>query len=182
MNNIFKSLTITTGKIIFAVGLALNICMIFFGVWPSLIFLLLMLLGAGMVSVAGKSEPLKLNYASVKKSINVAFVSLISIIAVAVVFFLFSKNYFKKRDTLNECKEIFIGLEQYKTSTSSYPVNLSVLIGGNPLRASWTKDEWEEPYQYTLTNNGKSYILRSAGADNRFGTKDDLVFEGRYFR
>jgi uncharacterized membrane protein len=175
----FKSLTITTGKIIFALGLALNICMIFFGIWPSLIFLLLMLVGAGIVSVAGKSEPLNLNYATVKKSINVALVSLISIIAVAIVFFLFSKNYFKKRDTLNECKEMSIGLEQYKTSTGSYPINLSVLTGGNPLRVSWAKDEWEKPYKYTFTNIGKSYILRSAGADNRFDTKDDLVFEGR---
>ena len=178
MNRAFKSLFNTTGKILFIVGLVLNICMVFFGVWPSGIYLLLMLLGAGLVSVTKKSEPITITYATVKKSLLIAMVTAISVIFLVVVAFFFSRNYFNKRDTLNEGKEIELGLQQYKGSTHHYPIHLSLLIENNPLRKGWFEDSWGKPYKYSLTNHGTSYTLSSAGTDSKFETEDDLIFKG----
>nr|WP_067062727.1 type II secretion system protein GspG [Mucilaginibacter sp. L294] len=179
MNNTFKSLISTTGKVIFAIGLVLNICMVFFGVWPSLIYLLLMLFGAAIVSFIGKDDIIGLNFSSIKNLLIVVTITCISIITLTIGISFFSKNYFNKTNTLSECKEIVIALNQYKENTTNYPANLSILIAGNPLRADWTKDQWGNPYKYIWNNNGSSYTLTSAGSDNKFNTKDDLTFIGK---
>lgn len=177
MNNTVKNLISTTGKVIFAIGMVLNIGMVFFGVWPSLIYLLLMLIGAALVSIIERGETISFNYTSIKKLLTVVVVTCISVITVTITIFFFSKNYFNKRDTLSECKEMVIALKGYKESTNKYPITLSILIEGNPLRASWTKDQWNNPYKYILNNRG-AYVLTSAGSDNKFATQDDLVFAG----
>ena len=178
MNSTFKNLISTTGKVIFAIGLVLNIGMVFFGIWPSLFYLLLMLIGAAIVSIIEKGETISFNYASIKKLLGVVAITCISVITITIAILFFSKNYFNKRDTLSECKEMVIALKWYKESTNKYPTTISILIEGNPLRADWTTDQWGKPYQYHFNNNGYSYVLTSAGSDNKFDTKDDLTFTG----
>lgn len=39
-------------------------------------------------------------------------------------------------------------------------------------------DHWGTAYRYTLTENGRGYQLRSAGADTIFETSDDMVKTG----
>jgi hypothetical protein len=87
-----------------------------------------------------------------------------------------AENYFNKRDTINECKEMVTALKHYEESTHNYPANLSILIEGNPLRADRTTDQWGYPYKYVLNSQGYAYVLKSAGSDNKFNTKDDLTF------
>lgn len=178
MKNTFKSLIKTTGKVVFVIGLVLNICMIFFGMWPSLIYILLMLFGAGAVYITENYKTTNVTYPAIKKLLTIILISFFGVIAIITIVFFLSNDYRKNRDTLNECNEIVKGLKHYKASVNQYPTDLLILIKGDPLRSSWLQDEWQKPYIYNLTNNGNSYVLRSGGADKNIGTKDDLVFKG----
>jgi hypothetical protein len=91
MNYTFKSLINTTGKVIFVIGLILNICMLFFGVWPSLIYLLLMMFGAATVYITAKSYTTIFNYALIKKSITIVAITCLSIITITIAVFLWLK-------------------------------------------------------------------------------------------
>ena len=175
MNYTFKSLINTTGKVVFAIGLILNVCMLFFGVWPSLVYLLLMLIGAATVYITANDITI-FNYALIKKSITIVAITCLSLIIITIAVFFFAENYFNKRDTINECKEMMTALKRYEESTHNYPANLSILIEGNPLRTDWITDQWGKPYKYVLNSQGYAYVLKSAGSDNKFNTTDDLTF------
>lgn len=178
MSYTFERLFKTTGKVLFVTGLVLNICMVFFGIWPTPVYFLLMLFGAGMIYLTKKTKTPGITYAAVKKTITLILLSCLCIFSIIILVFIFSKNYFKKQDTLKECEEINIALKHYKGSTDLYPANLFILIQGNPLRSDWMQDEWDKSYKYQLMNGGNSYLLKSSGADQKFGTKDDVIFKG----
>ena len=49
-NNTYRILINIAGKILFVIGLVLNILMLFFGFWPSIIYIIIMFSGMGMIS------------------------------------------------------------------------------------------------------------------------------------
>ena len=55
-----------------------------------------------------------------------------------------------------------------------YPKELNELIGNSPIRQGWKKDAWNREYQFEITNNGKGFLITSAGSDGKFKTEDDI--------
>jgi len=197
LTNTFKSLLKIAGKILFVIGLVLNICMLCFGFWPSFIYILIMLAGTGLIvlnkdadgeqfvdpdthwftksynTIAASFK--KADAQSVQKVIKNVFISLLTILVLIIVSFVLAQDYFKQRDTITSCKQITIALDHYKESKKAYPYNLSGLITQNPLLSK--ADQWGNSYQYRTENNGTHFILISAGADGKFNTSDDLIFK-----
>ena len=195
LTNTFKSLSKIAGKILFVIGLVLNICMLCFGFWPSFIYILIMLAGAGLIDinkntdtkdfVDNESNWLRKSYntiaaslkqtdsQSILKILKNVFVTILAIFVLIISAFALAQDYFKKRDTINNCKEITAALKRYKQSTKAYPASLSELR--NPLLSS--HDQWGNAFQYHSENNGTHFILTSAGQDGKFNTGDDLVFK-----
>jgi general secretion pathway protein G len=197
LTNTFKSLLKIAGKTLFVIGLVLNICMLCFGFWPSFIYILIMLAGAGLIvlnkdvnqeQVAETDRDWlekgyntivasfkKTNKHSIEKVIKNVFISLISIIVLVISAFVLLQDYFKQRDTINNCKAIAVALDHYKESKKAYPENISELITQNPLLSK--TDQWGNSFQYRTENNGANFILTSAGQDGKFNTRDDLIFK-----
>lgn len=198
LQNTFRALIKIAGKILFVIGLVLNIYMIFFGFWPSLIYVLIMLAGAGMITVnknidvkslfntnterARKIIPSiissvqKVDAKSVQNTLKTAAITVLAVFVLAISILVLGQGYFKKRDTISDCKEIAAALEFYKENKRAYPPDLITLISNNPMRLNWNKDSWGNPYQYTAGNNGTSFTLTSSGKDGKFNTSDDIVF------
>lgn len=196
LTNTFRSLLKIAGKILFIIGLVLNICMLFFGFWPSLIYILILLAGAGLVILNNDvaHEPFidtdtgwlrkscntviasfkRTDRQSIEKVIKHVLISLFAIIVLIISGFVLLQGYFKQRDTINSFRQISIALDRYKESKKAYPGNIAELITQNPLLSR--TDQWGNPYQYRIENNGAHFILTSAGQDGKFNTKDDLIF------
>jgi len=104
-------------------------------------------------------------------------IAILVIFALCISALFLGQDYFKKRDTINSCKEITTALEQYKQGNKAYPADLSVLINNNPMVSGLTKDKWDNPYQYKTENSGTGFILISSGEDGKFNTVDDIVFK-----
>lgn len=202
MNNpsdTFKSLIKIAGKILFIIGLVLSICMLFFGFFPSLIYILVMLAGAGLVTLNKNTDVQefvnvntnwftksyntlllsfkKTDSQSVQRILKTVFLTILILFVSIASIMMLGQNYFSRRDTINNCKEITIALEHYKESYKVYPADLSTLKNNNPMLSDLTKDKWGNPYQYRSENNGTHFVLTSSGEDGRFNTKDDLVFK-----
>jgi general secretion pathway protein G len=197
-SKIIKGLIKISGKILFILGLVLNICMVFFGFWPSIIYLLFMALGGFMIFTNKDVDTSidyvffkQLNFKSIFSSssskeylektamyfVKTTFVILISIIILVSLFFYFSESYFKASNTKDDCKKIVVGLNSYKKDLLNYPANMDSLIGNNPLRKEWKKDGWNNEYYYKSLNNGKNFILISKGKDQKLFTKDDIILK-----
>jgi hypothetical protein len=202
MNNpsdTFKSLIKIAGKILFIIGLVLSICMLFFGFFPSLIYILVMLAGAGLVTLNKNTDVQefvnvntnwftksyntlllsfkKTDSQSVQRILKTVFLTILILFVSIASIMMLGQNYFSRRDTINNCKEITIALDHYKESYKVYPADLSPLKNNNPMLSDLTKDKWGNPYQYRSENNGTHFVLTSSGEDGRFNTKDDLVFK-----
>ncbi len=200
MNNLsdtFRDLLKISGKILFVIGLVLNICMLFFGFWPSFVYILIMLAGAWLVYanndadntqfVDARTNWLKKSYntiaASVRKTdmqsakrlLGTAILTLLAIFTLIISTVVLAQDYFKKRDTINGCKEIAAALEHYKASENTYPSSLSTLIIQNPLLSG--QDKWGNVYHYQTQGKGAHFMLVSSGQDGKFNTADDLVFK-----
>lgn len=181
LDNTNQILLKTTGIILFAIGLALNICMIFFGFWPSWVYILLMLLGAGMIILARKINTRSLlpdiTVKKIRKLLLTALIICVAVLGSILMIAFLSQDYLKKRNTINQSVEITKALELFKTNTKVYPVCLADIIGNNPLRYNWTKDGWGNNYKYITSHNQCGYTLVSAGKDGKFGSNDDIVFK-----
>lgn len=195
--NTFKYLIKIAGKILFVIGLVLNVLMVFFGFWPSLIYLLIMLAGAGMFSFNKEANIKKYSLQEIGRKImnSLRFPSLklnskafeivvkrillisLGVFFISITILWLAQSYFKKRDTRNDCNEIVLSLTDYYKQKNRYPNNLSTLISNNPMRQSWYIDHWGNSYSYRTNNEGKTFTLISAGGDGKFNTKDDLFFE-----
>jgi hypothetical protein len=123
------------------------------------------------------SSAKKIDGKAVESAFTTAFVTAIAFVVTAVCMLILGQSYFKKRNTISDCKEIVTALNFYKENKDIYPPNLATLISSNPMRATWNKDDWGNPYQYKTDNNGTSFILISSGKDGKFNTKDDIVFK-----
>jgi hypothetical protein len=103
----------------------------------------------------------------------------LAILSIAVVVLLVGgslwyTNYSKKVDTENQLSKMALAIEKTKNEKSNYPSTLIELIGSNPLRREWVKDEWGNSIQYTIDEAG--FILSSPGKDGVLGNEDDVVF------
>lgn len=201
MNNyskIIRGLIKISGKILFILGLVLNICMVFFGFWPSIIYLLFMVLGGFMI-FTNKDVDTSINYDFLKQLnfkdifssnsskedlekkavyfVKTTFISLTAIIIFISLFFCFSEPYRKVTYTKEDCEKIVTALNSYKKDLLNYPLNMDSLIGNNPLRKEWKKDRWDNDYYYKPLNNGKNFILISKGKDQKLFTQDDIIFK-----
>lgn len=202
MNNLsgtFKALIKVSGQVLFIIGLVLNICMLFFGFFPSLIYILMMLAGAYMAVHSKDTDTQefvnvnanwlrkgyntlllsfkKTDNQSVQRILKTVFLTILILFVSIASIIMLGQNYFSRRDTINNCKEITIALEHYKESYKVYPPDLSKLKNDNPMLSDLTKDKWGNPYQYRIDDNGTHFILISSGEDGRFNTKDDIVFK-----
>jgi hypothetical protein len=189
----FRELIKISGKILFIIGLVLNICMLFFGFWPSIIYILIMFCGIIMVII---NKDIKINY---KKNVNKVispirnylkstiiihfkyklalkfFCFFISIIIIlSTVAFFVSRQYMKRKNTINESEEIIAALNVYKLQTHAYPSHLDDIIGQNPIRKGWKKDSWGNYYIYQVNNRKNSFTLISKGQDGLLNTTDDI--------
>ena len=180
----------------FVIGLVLNILMVLFGFWPSLVYILIMLVGAGMFSFNKNVDikkyslrevgrkitsslrfpVLKFNSKTFGHVVKMILLTSLGLVLIGISILWLAQGYFKKRDTRNDCKEIVLSLTDYYKQKNKYPNNLSTLISNNPMRQCWYKDHWGNSYSYRTDNDGKTFTLISAGRDGKFNTKDDLFF------
>jgi hypothetical protein len=199
-SNTFKALVKVSGKLLFVIGMVLNICMLFFGFFPSLIYILIMLAGAGMVTISKNAgtegfvncdanwftksyNTLSSSFSKtdgillVQQVLRKVFLTILILFVSAASVIVLSQNYFNRRDTIHNCKQITAALKYYKQSNKVYPAELSELRHNNPLLSDLTKDKWGNPYQYRIENNGIHFVLISYREDGKPDTKDDLVFK-----
>ena len=122
----------------------------------------------------------------VKRPIKKYFLqpSLIMLIGVLVIgslsaflFFSYQRTYILPKKTEKEISEMSAKMESWNENLGKYPTELNELIGNSPIRQSWEKDAWNRPYKYTITENGKGFLITSAGSDGKFGTEDDIKSE-----
>ncbi|RPD42373.1 type II secretion system protein GspG [Chitinophaga barathri] len=177
-NNNIRPLINLAGKVLFVIGLVLNVLMIFFGFWPSLVFLLIMLAGAGMFSLNRDVPEINIPeniIRSVAPSLKIVFITLLAVIAGGVLLMLLTRNYSKASTTRNDCSEISASLNSYYQHHKKYPGSLDEIIGINPLRRKWNQDGWGNPYRYNTGHNVTSFTLVSPGKDGKFDSGDDIV-------
>lgn len=107
-------------------------------------------------------------------SVKILFAVLIIGNISAFLFFSYQrKNVFPER-TQSQIAEMSDFMKSWNKNIGRYPTDLKELIGNNPLRQSWHRDAWNREYQFTIMENGKVFLIVSAGADGIFGTDDDI--------
>jgi|TARA_R110002110_G_scaffold208363_2_gene420680 general secretion pathway protein G len=95
----------------------------------------------------------------------------------AILFFTYQRTSVFPEKTEKEISEISDRMENWNEKFGQYPTELNELIGNSPLRQDWKKDAWNRPYGFTITENGKGFLITSAGSDGKFGTEDDIKSE-----
>ncbi len=110
--------------------------------------------------------------------------SLIMLIVVLVIgslsaflFFSYQRTYIFPKKTKKEISEMSDRMKSLNENIGKYPTELNELIGNSPIKQSWKKDAWNRPYKYTITENGKGFLITSAGSDGKFGIEDDIKSE-----
>ncbi len=108
-------------------------------------------------------------------------IMLIGVLAIgslsAILFFTYQISSIFPEKTKKEMSEISDRMEKWYEKFEQYPVGLKELIGNSPLRQDWEVDAWDQPYRYTVMENGKGFLITSAGPDRKFGTEDDIESE-----
>ncbi|WP_164731586.1 type II secretion system protein GspG [Flagellimonas beolgyonensis] len=125
-----------------------------------------------MEKADGKKRPFQ-RYFLQPTSIMVISVLVIVTIS-AFIFYSYQRTSIFPKKTKREIAEITERMEKWKEKFGSYPRDLNELIGNNPLRQKWKMDSWNRPYQYAVTEDGKGFLIVSAGSDGKFETKDDI--------
>ena len=110
--------------------------------------------------------------------------STLMIIAVIVIgsissflFLTYQRTSVFPKKTKKELSEMSDRMEKWNEKFGHYPTELNELIGNSPTRQDWIKDAWNRPYKYAVTENGKGFLIISAGSDGQFGTEDDIKSE-----
>ena len=109
-------------------------------------------------------------------SIMVVSVLIIGSIS-ALMFFGYQRTSIFPDKTEKEITEMSDRMEKWNEKYGKYPTDLNELIGNSPIRQDWKKDSWNRPYQYSITENGKGFLIVSAGLDGKFETEDDIKSE-----
>ncbi|WP_237589517.1 type II secretion system protein GspG [Polaribacter sargassicola] len=128
-----------------------------------------------MEKADGKKRPFQ-RYFLQPSSIMVITVLVVGSIS-AFLFFSYQRTSIFPEKTKNEIVEITERMEKWNEKFGKYPNELNELIGNNPMRQEWKKDSWNRPYKYYVTENGKSFLIVSAGSDGKFETEDDIKSE-----
>ncbi|MDJ1498361.1 type II secretion system protein GspG [Cytophagaceae bacterium DM2B3-1] len=188
------TLLYSAGITLFCTGFVFAVVSLLSGFLPGLMCVFLMVIGylivctmnQGTFTLPFVSVPKwnvdlsSINYTSILRSIVKSTLTTLLILALIIsCVFIFGQNYFHKRATRQECDQIVSALQFYKESTKNYPTTLREVIGNDPLRRDWDKDDWENVYQYKTINNGQSFMLRSCGVDGKPDTEDDLLYQDR---
>ncbi|WP_405410262.1 type II secretion system protein GspG [Maribacter sp. Asnod1-A12] len=92
----------------------------------------------------------------------------------AFLFVSYQTNSMFPKKTSKELAEIHIRMEKWKEKFGYYPLSLEELIGNGPIRQEWNNDAWHRPYKYSVSEDGSTYLILSAGADGQFETEDDV--------
>ena len=92
----------------------------------------------------------------------------------AILFFTYQRTSIFPEKTKKEISEMSDRMENWNENLGQYPTDLNELIGNSPLRQDWKKDAWNREYEFTITENGKGFLITSAGSDGKFGTKNDI--------
>ena len=95
----------------------------------------------------------------------------------AFLLFRYQRTSIFPERTKKEIAEMTERMEKWNEKFGKYPTDLNEFIGNNPMRNEWKKDSWNRPYQYSVTENGKGFLIVSAGSDGKFKTKDDIKSE-----
>jgi hypothetical protein len=95
----------------------------------------------------------------------------------AVLFFTYQRTSVFPEKTKKEISEMSDRMKNWNVNLGQYPTGLDELIGNSPLRQDWKKDAWNREYEFTITENGKGFLITSAGSDGKFGTDDDIKSE-----
>lgn len=109
-------------------------------------------------------------------SIMVISVLIITSIS-AFLFFSYQRKSIFPKKTEREISEMSDRMKNWKENLGKYPAELNELIGNSPLRQDWKKDAWNREYKLTISENGKEFLITSAGSDGKFGTEDDIKSE-----
>ncbi|MEA1787730.1 type II secretion system protein GspG [Arenibacter sp. GZD96] len=92
----------------------------------------------------------------------------------AILFFTYQRTSVFPEKTEKEISEISERMESWNKKFGKYPMDLNELIGNSPLRQEWNKDAWNREYEFKITENGKGFLITSAGSDGKFKTEDDI--------
>ena len=92
----------------------------------------------------------------------------------AILFFTYQRTSVFPDKTKKEIHEMSKRMENWNEKLGKYPKELNELIGNSPIRQGWKKDAWNREYQFEITNNGKGFLITSAGSDGKFKTEDDI--------
>lgn len=194
-SNTMKELLKIAGRVLFIIGLIGIVFSLLVGFWPGAGAILLMLSGAVMIAysnsmfsdanwpgaahVTGRVEDgarallQQIDTEKLKRALRTIALAFAAFFLLIIVLFILGQNYFKARDTRADGKAMVEALEDYPKVNHTYPADLNTLIGKNPLRSTWQQDYWGHAYRYAATGSG--FTLRSAGADGKFDTGDDVV-------
>ena len=96
-------------------------------------------------------------------------------IITAAIFVQYQQISIFPKKTKKEIAEICDRMESWNENLGKYPTELKELIGNNPLRQNWNKDSWNREYKFIVSENGKEFLVASAGSDGIFGTEDDII-------
>lgn len=92
----------------------------------------------------------------------------------SILFFTYQRTSVFPERTVKEISEMSDRMENWNEKLGKYPEDLNELIGNSPLRQDWKKDAWNREYEFTITENGKAFLITSAGSDGKFHTEDDI--------
>ncbi|MFD0843578.1 type II secretion system protein GspG [Flaviramulus multivorans] len=95
----------------------------------------------------------------------------------AFLFFTYQRTSIFPKKTEKEISEMSERMENWNEKFGKYPSELNELIGNSPLRQDWKKDAWNREYEFKITENGKGFLITSAGSDGKFHTEDDIKSE-----
>ncbi|WP_405384117.1 type II secretion system protein GspG [Maribacter sp. LLG6340-A2] len=95
----------------------------------------------------------------------------------AFLFFGYQRTSIYPDKTEKEIAEISERMENWNEKFGKYPTDLNELIGNSPLRQGWKKDAWDREYNFEVMENGKGFLITSAGSDGKFKTEDDIKSE-----
>jgi type II secretion system protein G len=115
-------------------------------------------------------------YSLVEILIVLAIIGILLTIAIPNLFK--AEEAAKKRATEMEMKGIMASIYNYRLANYSLPNSLKILVDEGYIKSEALTDEWGTEYKFSLVNNEITII--SAGADKKFGTKDDIVLKEKF--
>jgi len=100
--------------------------------------------------------------------------ALLIIILCSIIFSFYQYKSVYPKKTKKELSEITEWTEKWKMKYGHYPTELNEMIGNNPIRQGWKKDAWNREYKFMIAEDGKGFLIISAGSDGKFKTEDDI--------